>query len=221
MKNIVLVVCLLVFSLKGYSQQAEFENELGEENVKILNSLLEDFETNTLKKEYPNVTLENAYKEFLQTIVEENYSILEKSKARFKDDDFKLHIYCIPDSTWIEKRQLSSGKKGFLIKERYKYLTTNNTIGYTKSTIFCCNNKDKTLELLKKERVQINLSGLYIKALKKISNKSEFIKNYLHNIQITADPIHPHTMSNYILMNNIDVNDYFVKRILFVNTVYR
>nr|WP_299032390.1 hypothetical protein [uncultured Tenacibaculum sp.] len=221
MNNIVLVVCLLVFSLKGYSQQAEFVNEFGEENVKILNSLLEDFETNTLKKEYPNVTLEEAYKEFLQTIVEENYLILEKSKARFKDDDFKLHIYCVTDSTWIEKRQLSSGNKGFLIKERYKYLTTRNTIGYTKSTIFCCDNKDKTLQLLKKKRVQVNLSGLYIKALKKISNKSEFIKNYLHNIQITADPIHPNTMSNYILMNNIDVNDYFVKRILFVNNVYR
>lgn len=74
---------------------------------------------------------------------------------------------------------------------------------------------------MKKERVQVHLSGLYIKALKKISNKSEFIKNYLHYIQITADPIHPNTMSNYILMNDIDVNDYFVKRILFINNVYR
>ncbi|WP_028892181.1 hypothetical protein [Tenacibaculum sp. 47A_GOM-205m] len=221
MKNIVFIICLLIASFNTYSQQVEFENEFGQENVKILNSLLKDFETNTLKKEYPNVTLENAYKEFLEAIVEENYSVLEKSRGSFKENNFKLHIYCVPDSAWIEKRLPSSEKKGFLIKERYKYLTINNTIGYTESTIFCCDNKDKTLELLKKDRVQVHLSGLYIKALKKISNKSEFIKNYLHYIQITADPIHPNTMSNYILMNDIDVNDYFVKRILFINNVYR
>ncbi|RKF04127.1 hypothetical protein C8N26_0788 [Tenacibaculum lutimaris] len=95
MKNIVFIICLLIASFNTYSQQVEFENEFGQENVKILNSLLKDFETNTLKKEYPNVALENAYKEFLEAIVEENYSVLEKSRGSFKENNFKLHIYIV------------------------------------------------------------------------------------------------------------------------------
>ena len=221
MKNIVFIVYLFIIPFNVYSQQLEFEKVFGEENVGNLNSLLEDFEANTLKEAYPNVTLGEAYKEFLKVIVKENYSILEKSKNIFKESDFKLHIYCVPDSTWIEKRLPCSERKGFLIKERYKYLTSNNKIGYSSSTIFCCDNKDKTLKLLKKERVQVNLSGLYMEALKKIPNKSDFIKYYLDYIETTGERMQPYAISGYILKNNIDLNDYMVRRILFINNIFR
>ncbi|CAM1349082.1 hypothetical protein [Tenacibaculum ascidiaceicola] len=221
MKNIVFIIWLIITSFNAYSQQLEFEKELGKENVETLNLLLEDFETNTLKKEYPNITIEEAYKEFLKAITKENYSVLQKNKKVFKENDFKLRIYCVPDSTWIEKREHLSGRKGFVIKERYKHLTLNDKIDYTTSTIFCCENKDKTQQLAKKERVQINFSGLYIKALKNISNKSGFIKYYLEHIEAFGERVNPYTISDYILNNKIDTKNYLVRRILFINNVYR
>ena len=51
-----------MISLSIYSQQIEFEKTLGKENVETLNSLIRDFETKTLKNEYPNLNTENAYK---------------------------------------------------------------------------------------------------------------------------------------------------------------
>ena len=72
-----------------------------------------------------------------------------------------------------------------------------------------------------KEDVQINMIGYYLKALEGMSNKSKFVEYYLKNIKITADPIHTYRMSEYILNNNIDLNDYFTKRLIFINMIYR
>ena len=209
-------ILLTVISLSIYSQQTVFEKTLGKENVETLNSLIENFETKTLKKEYPNLTTQNSYKEFLKD------NSIDKRKT-FVESKLKLNIYCVPDSIWIEKRTLSSGKESDKIETRYKCLKPNNEVIYTKSITYCCNDRSRTLTLLEqgKKRVQINMIGSYIKALEKISNKSEFIEYYLESIKLIGNPIPSFRISEYILKNNIDTNDYFVKRIIFINTTYR
>ena len=89
--------------------------------------------------------------------------------------------------------------------------------------IFASNEKNKTLELFEKqkENVQVNTTGTYIKALEKVASESEIIKFYLENIKVTADPIHPYRMYEYILKNNVDINNYFTKRLIFINMFYR
>ena len=221
MKKIAFIILTFIISFSIYSQQIVFEKTLGKENVEILNYLIKDFETTTLKKEYPNLKTENAYEEFLKDILKYNYSLLENKI--FPESKLKLNVYCVPDSIWIEKRELSSTKKSEMIKTKYKCLNPNGEIIYSSSIIYCCNEKNKTLELFEKQKeyVQINMIGTYIKALEKVASESEIIKFYLENIKVTADPIHPYRMSEYILKNNIDINNYFTKRLIFINMFYR
>ena len=209
-----------MISLSIYSQQIEFEKTLGKENVETLNSLIENFETKILKNEYPKLKTENAYKEFLKELLKYNYSLLENKI--FPESKLKLNIYCVSDSTWIEERELSSGKKSVMIKTKYKCLDPNGKVIYSSSTAYCCDDKNKTLKLVEeqKEDVQINMIGNYLKALEEIPNKSKFVEYYLKNIKM-AGRIRPFWMSQYILKNDIDINDYFTKRLIFINMFYR
>jgi hypothetical protein len=219
MKKIALITFTFIISFTLFSQQKEFEKTLGKENVETLNSLIENFETKTLKNKYPNLKTENAYKEFLKDILKYNYSLLENKI--FPESKLKLNIYCVSDSTWVEERELSSGKKSEMIKTKYKCLNPNGKVIYSIS--YCCNEKSKTLKHVEnqKEDVQINFNSIYLKALEEIPNKSKFVEYYLENIKMTADPIHPFWMSQYILKNDIDINDYFTKRLIFINMFYR
>jgi hypothetical protein len=220
MKKAIFILFTFI-TLSIYSQQTVFEKTLGKENVETLNFLIENFETKTLKKEYPNLTTENSYKEFLK----DNYSIYNSIDKRkiFVESKLKLNIYCVRDSIWIKKRTLSSGKESDMIVTRYKCLKQNNEVVYNKSIHHCCSDRSKTLSFIEKDKriVQINLIGSYIKAFEKISNKSNFLNLYLEHIKMTATPMLPPLMANYILKNNINTNDYFVKRIMYINQIYR
>lgn len=220
MKKAIFILFTFI-TLSIYSQQTVFEKTLGKENVETLNFLIENFETKTLKKEYPNLTTENSYKEFLK----DNYSIYNSIDKRkiFIESKLKLNIYCVRDSIWIKKRTLSSGKESDMIVTRYKCLKQNNEVVYNKSIHHCCSDRSKTLSFIEKDKriVQINLIGSYIKAFEKISNKSNFLNFYLEHIKMTATPMLPPLMANYILKNNINTNDYFVKRIIYINQIYR
>jgi len=224
MKKVIFILFAMI-SLSNYSQQIEFEKTLGKENVETLNSLIEDFETKTLKNEYPNLKTENAYKAFLKDILKYNYSLLEN--RIFPESKLKLNIYCVPDSTWVEERELSSGKKSRMNKTKYitkyKCLNPKGKVIYSGSAYFYNNERKKALKLLEnqKDDVQINFNSIYLKALEETPNKSKFVEYYLENIKMTGDPVHPFLMSNYILKNDIDINDYFTKRLIFINMFYK
>jgi hypothetical protein len=224
MKKVIFILFAMI-SLSNYSQQIEFEKTLGKENVETLNSLIEDFETKTLKNEYPNLKTENAYKAFLKDILKYNYSLLEN--RIFPESKLKLNIYCVPDSTWVEERELSSGKKSRMNKTKYitkyKCLNPEGKVIYSGSAYFYNNERKKALKLVEnqKDDVQINFNSIYLKALEETPNKSKFVEYYLENIKMTGDPVHPFLMSNYILKNDIDINDYFTKRLIFINMFYK
>jgi|TARA_B110000046_G_scaffold154032_1_gene163788 hypothetical protein len=217
MKKVVFILFIFI-TLSIYSQQTAFDKTLGKENAETLNSLIENFETKTLKKEYPNLTTENSYKEFLKDNYSKDHSI-DKRKT-FVESKLKLNIYCVPDSIWIKKRTFFLRKEIDVIETRYKCLNPNNEVIYNKTQSGVIS-KTLTLSKQEKKRVKINLIGSYIKALEKISNKSNFINFYLEHIKMTATPMLPPIMSYYILKNNINTNDYFVKRIIYINQIYR
>ncbi len=224
MKKVIFILFTMI-SLSIYSQQIEFEKTLGKENVETLNSLIEDFETKTLKNEYPNLKTENAYKAFLKDILKYNYSILENEI--FPESKLKMHIYCVPDSTWVKERELSAGKKSRMDKSKYitkyKCLNPKGKVIHSSKGYPYNSKKWKTLKLVENQKgdVQINFNSIYLKALEEIPNKSKFVEYYLENITIRADPIPPFWMSYYILKNDIDINDYFTKRLIFINMFYR
>jgi hypothetical protein len=228
MKKVIFILFTMI-SLSIYSQQIEFEKTLGKENVETLNSLIRDFETKTLKNEYPNLNTENAYKEFLKDILKYNYSILENEI--FPESKLKMHIYCVPDSTWIEEKELLARKKGEMIKTKhkieyktkYKCLNPEEKVIYSSKGYSYNSKKWKTLKLVENQKgdVQINVNSIYLKALEEIPNKSKFVEYYLKNIKLIGDPIHPFLMSNYIFKNNVDINDYFTKRLIFINMFYK
>ncbi len=215
MKKTTILLSILLISLSSYSQQTEFDNVLGKTNVSTLNLLLKEFETETLKQEYPNFEIGIAYKKFLKD-TKNDY------RKSFKNNNLKLQIYCIPDSIWKDN-EVISGKKRMSIKTRYKCLNSKNEIIYSSSYIYCCKDEKKTEKMIEqaKKDVQVNMSGLFIKALENISEKTEFIEEYLNYIKTTADPIPNYLISNYIEKNKIDTNDYLVKRIIFINSFYR
>ena len=62
------IFLLLIISCadkKSEKQTSEFDKVLGIENVATLNFLVSDFENDFLKRQYPNLDTENAYRQFL------------------------------------------------------------------------------------------------------------------------------------------------------------
>ncbi|MFT6066604.1 MAG: hypothetical protein ACJAQX_002497 [Polaribacter sp.] len=145
MKKVIFILFTII-SLSFYSQQIEFEKTLGKENVETLNSLIENFETITLKKKYPNLKTENAYKELLKDKLSPNSIDIRKS---FPESKLKLNIYCLPDSVWIQKKNSSFGKKRDIVITKYKFLNPENEIVYKESESFSINKEFSTLNLLK------------------------------------------------------------------------
>ncbi|WP_299157725.1 hypothetical protein [uncultured Tenacibaculum sp.] len=225
MKKITIILITVFYNVVNYSQQKDFEKTLGAENVKTLNLLLTDFENNFLKRKYSNLEIKNAYKQFLSEFVEKKIT-LEKTvskemKNTFNKSLLKQNIYCVADSVYAGKSKYDENKKAIIAK--YKCLKPNNTFEYTRTEIYCCEDFDNTNNTLErtKNSIQINMIGLFLKALKKTKNKSSFLKNYIEYIELTGDLRNPIIMSDLILKNHLNLNDYILKRLILVNIIYR
>ena len=92
---------------KAEINTSEFDKVLGKENIKTLDFLVSDFENDFLKRQYPNLDTENAYRQFLTELRDEKNenwkSISEKARNKFKSSDLRLEMYEFPDSVWILK----------------------------------------------------------------------------------------------------------------------
>lgn len=75
---------------------SEFDKVLGAENVATLDFLTSDFEKDFLKRQYPNLNTENAYKEFLTDLrdgKDDWLKISRKARERFEFSDLRLEMY--------------------------------------------------------------------------------------------------------------------------------
>jgi hypothetical protein len=224
-----IIILLLTLSCSTKKDISEFEKVLGKENSKTLTYLVNDFESDFLKRQYPHLDTKNAYKQFLTELSkgETEYwkKISESSREYLEKSDLRLEIYSVPDSIWIErdpKKMLLSNGDIPMLKIKRKYLMPDGTFGYsTSESSFRYKepmNEDSIIKS-RKNWIELNYVGSYTKALNSISNKSQFLTEYL-GIRDAAGTIGPRLIADRMLETKIDLDDYFIKRLIITEIIY-
>jgi hypothetical protein len=191
-------------------------------NSENLDLLLLDFETNFLKKNYPDKNIQNSYKKFLKDFfenkIELNSDLLQNGEKILENNNLKFHIYNVIDSIWVGKSLISESTEKVLIT-KYKHLNTNGEFDYAISETSQNNLilKRSTLEKYKEP----NLNGIFFESLKRASLKSELLKPYVENLNINGSFMSPLVLVGNILNNKVDLNSYFVRIIILTNIVHR
>jgi len=100
-----IIILLLTFSCSSDKNTTEFEKVLGKENSETLSLLVNDFENDFLKKQYPNSELNESYRKFLidykNGSLENWVSLPKKITDRFNSSQLEKEMYYHPDSVWI------------------------------------------------------------------------------------------------------------------------
>jgi len=218
-----LLSSLLIFGcLNGECQNTEFDKILGKENTETLNYLVADFENDFLKRKYPNLDTESAYRKYLTEIVNGNTTtrngISKKSIAIFKKSNLRLEIYCVADSTWIEPNPWTD--KNLLVKARTRCINPDGTFENGAMEMPFYEKEISRDSILKRYMnfVRTNHNGKYLKALNAISNKSEFLSDFVKAKEIGT--IAFYIIAEWLLDYNVDLNDYYIKRIILIDIVY-
>ena len=225
----IIIILLLTFSCSTKKDISEFEKILGKKNSKTLTYLVNDFESDFLKRQYPNLDTKNAYKQFLTELskgkTEYWEKISESSREYLKKSNLRLEIYSVPDSIWIErdpKKMILSNGDIPMLQIKYKYIKPDGTFGYSLSeSSFRYKepiNEDSIIES-RKNWIKLNYVGSYTRALNSISNKSQFLTEYL-DMRWTAGKIGPRLIADRMLETEIDLDDYFIKRLIITEIIY-
>ena len=223
------MISLLTFSCSNEKDIAEFEKVLGKENSETLTYLVNDFESDFLKRQYPNLDTKRAYKQFLTELSkgETEYwkKISKSSREHLKESDLRLEIYSVPDSIWIERdpEKLTLSYSDLpMLKIKRKYLMPDGTLGFsTSESSFRYKepiDEDSIIDS-RKNWNGINYVGSYTRALNSISNKSRFLTGYL-DMRDAAGTIDPRLIAHRMLESKVDLNDYFIKRLIVTEIVY-
>ncbi len=208
----------MTFSCSNEKKIAQFEKVLGKENSETLTYLVNDFESDFLKRQYPNLDTKNAYKQFLTDLKNGRTDLLEsvskESRKRFEQSNLKHEIYSYVDSVWIEN--------DFLIKKRFVNKSLNGIIQYsvqTQSGNIPSNFNKDSLIIAEMDSRTLNNLGKYWIALDSIKNQNDFIKEY-YKFKIPMGFLHPEIVSNMMLNSDLNFSDYYIKRIIITDFIY-
>ena len=225
-----IIILLLTFSCSNQKEITEFEKVLGKENSETLTYLVNDFESDFLKRQYPNIGTKKAYNQFLKELskgqTEYLQKISKKSREYLEKSNLRLEIYSVLDSIWIErdpeKLTFNNNNNPTLIIKR-KYLRPDGTFRYeTEVSSFRYKeprDEDSIIIESRKNWIDINYDGSYSRALNAISNKSHFLTEYL-KIRDASGKIDPNMIAERMLESKVDLNDYFIKRLIITEIVY-
>ncbi|MFD1015027.1 hypothetical protein [Winogradskyella rapida] len=101
----IILLLILTFGCSPNNNTSEFEKVLGKENNETLTLLVNDFENDFLKKQYPNSELNESYKRFLidykNGSLENWVPLPKKITERFNSSQLEKEMYYHPDSVWI------------------------------------------------------------------------------------------------------------------------
>ncbi|MCL8008958.1 hypothetical protein M8845_16120 [Gelidibacter japonicus] len=225
-----IIILFLTFSCSNQKEITEFEKVLGKENSETLTYLVNDFESDFLKSQYPDLGTKKAYNQFLKELsngqTEYRQKISENSREYFEKSNLRLEIYSIPDSIWIERDpdKLTFNKNNNpTLNIKRKYLRPDGTFRYgTSISSFQYKepmDEDSIIIESRKNWNDINYDGRYSRALNAISNKSDFLTEYL-KIRDAAGMIDPRFIAERMLESKVDLNDYFIKRLIITEIVY-
>ncbi|RCW89823.1 hypothetical protein [Winogradskyella arenosi] len=101
----IILLLILTFGCSSNNNASEFEKVLGKENNATLTLLVNDFENDFLKKQYPNSELNESYKKFLidykNGSLENWVPLPKKITESFNSSQLEKEMYYHPDSVWI------------------------------------------------------------------------------------------------------------------------
>ena len=205
----------------------DFETTLGEENSQTLTELVVDFETDFLKRQYPNLNTKNAYEKFLTQVRDEETEHWEKisknSREKFENSSLKDEIYHYPDSVWIERdTSKMTIKSKAVVKSRFKYINDDGSVEYLESESYepPMEHLDMNWVLEQRKKLpEFKSTGKYIQALYQIKNRDTFFRNFYERKNAIGF-IRPETLSNVMLLDSVDLNDYLVRRIIVLEIAY-
>ncbi|WP_460219404.1 hypothetical protein [Psychroserpens sp. MEBiC05023] len=221
---------------KAEINTSEFDKALGKENIKTLDFLVSDFENDFLKRQYPNLDTENAYRQFLTELSDEKTenwkSISKKARNEFKASDLRHEMYEFPDSVWILKNstfdKIESDSLNFLespipyVKSRYKYINPDGTTEYTYSRSFGENISEVDYDSIINREMNLpnfNYIGKYLQALESIKDKGEFHKEF-YETKKNAGFLFPESTARVMLNYDIDLNDKLNRKIIVLELAY-
>ena len=214
---------------KQESKTSEFDRVLGEENVKTLVLLVSDFENDFLKRQYPDLSTENAYRQFLKELSNQRTAdwkgISQNTKDKFDSSDLRHEMYEFPDSVWILENssfdKIESDSVAYLenpnpyIKTRFKHTNPDGTTEYFFSRggeITPGSDYDSIINReLKTPR--INYAGKYLKALESVKDKSDFHRMYFE-IKKDGQFLPPYQTAQAMLDFKLDLNNELNRKII-------
>ena len=221
---------------KTVDKLSEFDKVLGQENVATLDFLVSDFENDFLKRQYPNLDTENAYRQFLIDLRDnktENWKrVSEKGREKFESSDLRLEIYEFPDSVWILENstfdKIESDSMSLLnlpypyIKSRFKYINPDGSTEFLYSRgggeIRLNDNFDSIVKSeLKTPR--FIFFGKYFQALESIKDNSAFLKE-LYKAKDGFGQLPAKDTAEVMLGYNVNLNDPIIRKIIVLEIVY-
>ena len=214
---------------KSENETSEFDRVLGEENVKTLDLLVSDFESDFLKRQYPDLNTEDAYRQFLNELSDQKTAdwkgISQKSRDQFESSDLRLEMYEFPDSVWILKNssfdKIESDSVAFLedpnpyIKTRFKHTNPDGTTEYSFSRggeITPGADYDSII-YQESKTPRINYDGKYLKALESIKDKSNFHR-MLFEMKKDGQFLFPYQTAQAMLDFDLDLNSELNRKII-------
>jgi len=225
MKIFKIIITLLLFigCSENENPTTEFDKILGKENVETLNLLVSEFENDFLKRQYPNLDTKSAYKKFAIEIsegkTEQLLEFSEKTRSIFNKSNLRLDIYCVIDSTWIEKNPWND--KTLLVKGRTKCLKPDGTFENGSMEMPFNENEISRDSIQKKYMnfVESNYNGKYLKAINSISDKSDFLSSFAKN-RTNFGIIVPELIAKQMLAHNVDFDSYYIRRLIVLELSY-
>ncbi|MCF6294189.1 MAG: hypothetical protein L3J25_00695 [Flavobacteriaceae bacterium] len=178
-----------------------------------------------MKKNYPDLSIEQAYKKFIIEIENSNNSewgnprMSLKSRKIFDSSKLKSQVYGITDSVWVE---LNNGILHLKTRRKYQKPDGEFVMGTnTSSSASYHEGMFDTVYMNKQMKtVDFNHYGKYQQALDSISRENEFVLNYLEAMKKTGRKRHPSFVAYEMIMANVNYTDYFIKRLILTEIVY-
>lgn len=221
MKPSILLLIVMV-SCKGYKSNSlnnvqTFTQQLGEQESEYLNQLVKSFEAH-LDSIYKDQKLDVQYEEYLNDLAKNNCRVVWKPDsfllAQVKRDSKLLGRYDYPDSVAYNPltsfTTFNNGKISSMID--YLPLNSEKEIRYTNSQV------DSIIVGLKNELVYHG-EGTFFSALDSINPQSSFIKTYLKEVENPMSGLGICTLSWGLLHNHVNLTDYFIKRMIVVESI--
>ena len=125
-------VLVLFFNCSNNGKETrivKFEEVLGQRETEALNSLVSDFETN-LKKLYPDLSIDEGYRQYLDDMASDTIASYEKHKFQSNETNSKFHESGLWDEIYIRdpKRGLQLNNIGKYMRALYEVRDTDPLI---------------------------------------------------------------------------------------------